>query len=164
MPWPTSRLTTYAPGSQVKSADLNAMQDEAIAKNDSGVFTPILVNNGVDHATYTIQEGLFHRLGEFVLFQIRLIATSLDPAGTLRIKPESLPYRPADTAGLPQQQAAAVSRFSGGSASAVQVAAMIDQFGITLQQDVSSASATSWAALTSGTYVIVIGGCFVRET
>ena len=33
MAWPFSRLTTYAPGSQVKSADLNAIQDQIIGNN-----------------------------------------------------------------------------------------------------------------------------------
>ncbi len=31
MTWPATRLTTYAPNSQVKSADLNAIQDSLIA-------------------------------------------------------------------------------------------------------------------------------------
>lgn len=37
MAWPATRLTTYAPGSQVKSADLNAIQDTVIAHETATV-------------------------------------------------------------------------------------------------------------------------------
>lgn len=38
MAWPFSRLRTYAPGSQVFSADLNAIQDEIIARRNRSIL------------------------------------------------------------------------------------------------------------------------------
>lgn len=55
MALPLTRNTTYAPGSEVKSADLNAIQDEIIAIHEDTRELPISVHGGqsIDDVTGT---------------------------------------------------------------------------------------------------------------
>lgn len=65
MPLPTSRNTTYAPGSQVKSADLNALQDEIIegGHGDKILLIPatdFMVNPAAAAANYNAAASANH--------------------------------------------------------------------------------------------------------
>jgi hypothetical protein len=46
MAWPNTRLTTYTPGSPVKSNDLNALEDAAIAGHHGDFVLPITGSEG----------------------------------------------------------------------------------------------------------------------
>src|SRR5215510_13220624 len=116
MPLPNTRERTYGALSQIFSADLNAIQDAIVSiftGLQTGSFTPILQNSGVDHATYTAQQGRFVAIGDFVFFQLRLVATSLDPAGVLRIRASSLPFAPSSASVT--TQGCVCAEFSGGA-------------------------------------------------
>lgn len=168
MALPLSRNRTYAIGDPVVAADLNDLQDQDIAifsRIEQGFFTPIIVNNGVDHATYTAQRGVFLRVDDFVWFQMQIIATTLDPAGTLRIKRESLPFIPvASSSEGPLEQAGSVARFQGGGGGVpADVSLRITENAMSFQDDASAGTETNWSALGSATYTFVLGGCYKRE-
>lgn len=61
MSLPTSRNTTYAAGSQVKSADLNAMQDQIVlihARTLSGIQSEAIGSSGSDNLAIAADTGI----------------------------------------------------------------------------------------------------------
>jgi hypothetical protein len=125
----------------------------------AGTFTPTLNNNGVPHGTFSAQQGRYMRLGDFVFFQLRIVATSLDPAGVLLIPAASLPVTPSVSS--VNTHSASVCQFIGAATPPTRCFARIDLAGIILQEDVGVAVSTNWSALNSATYTIVIGGNYL---
>lgn len=127
-----------------------------------GTFTPILQNNGVDHATYTTQQGYYTRMGNTVFVQMRLVATTLDPTGTLRIKISSLPVAPS--ASSVAEHSLVVGEFTraGGVVSSANdtVGRLVPATGLFIT-DSRDAAETGYAANPSDTYTIAIGGSYL---
>jgi hypothetical protein len=51
MPWPSKRLTTYAPGKPIKAADLNKIQDAVIVGHHGLITAQIGIEAAVGHAS-----------------------------------------------------------------------------------------------------------------
>lgn len=128
----------------------------------SGTFTPILQNAGSDHGGgYSTQAGSYVRIGNLVFFHLQVVATSLDPTGTLRIKASSLPVAPSTaTVAL---QGCVCSQFTGSDVEGT--TGRINADGIYLQSDNDlgdgTAVFTDWSLLGSATRSIQLSGHYL---
>lgn len=156
----TITLPGAVPAAQSFMTMDNAGAVAAPAVYAAGTFTPILQNAGADHAGgYTTQQGYYLRVGNVVWYQIDIVATSLNPAGTLRIKVASLPVAPSTS--TVTVQSGFVGEFTGGGGSpTVSPESRIDANGIYIEESGTNGH-FDWSALVNGTYQIRLAGFYL---